>query len=102
MARVGVLTIYPPVDTVATREDAERGRLLRATARAGLQRPSLPVLLQLVRLDLARPVRPRLAAAPAAGWSPCLWRPRGGPIHLGGRGGWVAALSGPQWYAISV
>ena len=58
MARVVIRTIYPPVDTVATREDAERGRLLQATARAGLQRPSLPVLLPLMRLDLARPVRP--------------------------------------------
>ena len=53
MARVVIRTIYRPFDTVATREDAERGRLLQA----GLQRPSLPVLLPLMRLDLARPVR---------------------------------------------
>ena len=58
MARVVIGTIYRPVDTVATREDAERGRLLQA----GLQRPSLPVLLPLMWLDLARPVRQRQAS----------------------------------------
>jgi len=62
MARAVRHTVYRPVDTVATRKDAERGRLLQATARAGLQRPSFPVLLQLMRLDLARPVRQRRAS----------------------------------------
>jgi hypothetical protein len=57
MAPAVIPAIYPPVDTVATRKDAERGRLLQATAGAGLQRPSLPVLLPLMRLDLARTIQ---------------------------------------------
>ena len=61
MARAVIRPIYPPVDTVAAREDAERGRLLQATVRAGSPRPGLPVVLPLMRLDLARPVRPRPA-----------------------------------------
>ncbi len=49
-ARAVILTIVPPVDTVATSKDAEPGRLLQATAWAGLPWPGLAVLLPLMRL----------------------------------------------------